>query len=187
MAGEKRDYFKALYQVAKVVNASLQPDDVVDQIVKSVAQAMQVKAATLRLLNRSRQSLTMAGCTGLSEGYIQKGAVVVNESGLDKRALTGETVYIKDAQNDPAFQYPQRAQEEGIHSLLVVPLMAESKAIGVLRAYSDEVRSFDQDEIMFLEAVANLSAIALDNARLHAALKRDYDLLIQHEYRLDDN
>jgi GAF domain-containing protein len=39
----------------------------------------------------------------------------------------------------------------------------------------------------FLEAAASLSALALENARLHEALKRDYDLLIQHEYRLDDN
>ncbi len=39
----------------------------------------------------------------------------------------------------------------------------------------------------FMEAVANLSAIALENARLHQALQRDYDLLIEHKYRIDDN
>lgn len=187
MECRKKDYFQALYDVAKVINASLEPDEVLGQIVESVAQAMGVKAATLRLLDRSRQKLRMAGCTGLSAGYIQKGEVRVKDSGLDQKVLAGETHYIADAQNDKAFQYPERAKEEGLHSVLVTPLMVDKKAIGVLRAYSDEVREFDQEEIMFLEAVANLSAISLEKARLHEALKRDYDLLIQNEYRLDDN
>ncbi|MGD9124701.1 MAG: GAF domain-containing protein, partial [Desulfarculaceae bacterium] len=116
-----------------------------------------------------------------------KGPILVEESGLDKKALKGETIYIQDAQTDPGFQYKDRAKEEGIRSLLVVPLMVEKKAVGVLRAYTEQVREFDDDEIKFLEAAANLSAIALENARLHAALKRDYDLLINYQDRLDDN
>jgi GAF domain-containing protein len=65
--------------------------------------------------------------------------------------------------------------------------MAEKKAIGVLRAYTAKAREFDEQEIRFMDAVANLSAIALENARLHQALRRDYDLLVAHEYRIDDN
>jgi GAF domain-containing protein len=49
------------------------------------------------------------------------------------------------------------------------------------------MRTFDEQEIRFMDAVANLSAIALENARLHQALRRDYDLLVAHEYRIDDN
>jgi GAF domain-containing protein len=65
--------------------------------------------------------------------------------------------------------------------------MVEKKAIGILRVYSEKVREFEEQEVKFLEAVANLSAIALENARLHQALRKDYDLLIDHKYRLDDN
>ncbi len=187
MASKEKDYFQALYEVARVVNASLEPEEVMNQIVESVRQAMGVKAANMRLLDRSRERLLLGGCAGLSEDYQRKGPILVSESGLDRKALAGETVYLADVQNDPSFQYPERARDEGIHSILVVPLMVENQAIGVLRAYSGEVREFSQDEMMFLQAVANLSAIALENARLHAALKRDYDLLVQHEYRLDDN
>jgi GAF domain-containing protein len=35
--------------------------------------------------------------------------------------------------------------------------------------------------------VANLSAIALDNARLYKALKTNFELLVEHKYRIDDN
>ena len=61
--------------------------------------------------------------------------------------------------------------------MLVVPLMLGAKPIGVLRVYSSEIRKFDGDEIRFLEAVASLSAIALENARMHKGLRTDFDLL----------
>ncbi|MFZ5586374.1 MAG: GAF domain-containing protein [Thermodesulfobacteriota bacterium] len=187
MANKDKQYFAALYQVAKVINASLDPSQVLEQIVAAVAETMKVKAACLRILGAQRKRLFMGACAGLSQAYLRKGPVLVNESGIDKRALKGEAVYLADAGTDPNFQYGQRAKEEGIRSVLAVPLVVGKKAIGVLRVYTATKRQFSEDEVRFLEVVASLSAIALDNARLHQALKKDFDLLIANEFRLDDN
>jgi GAF domain-containing protein len=111
----------------------------------------------------------------------------VKESGLDQQALKGETVCLKDARTDKNFQYGAKAAAEGVRSVLVVPLMLEKKAVGVLRVYADKIREFSEKEILFLEAVANLSAIALDNARLHKTLQTRCDLMVAHKYRIDDN
>jgi signal transduction protein with GAF and PtsI domain len=186
MAKDK-DYFGALYDVARVINASLEPAQVLGEIVRCVAAAMQVKACSLRVLDSRGQALLMGASCGLSEGYIRKGPVLVRESGLDRKALNGETIWLGDAQSDRDFQYQEKATAEGIRSVLVVPLMLGKKAIGVLRAYSTEIREFSGDEVRFLEAVASLSAIALENARLHQALQTDFDLLVAHKYRIDDN
>lgn len=183
----EKDYFIPLYDVAKVINASLEPARVLSEIVQCTAAAMEIKACSLRLLDKKKEKLIWAAATGLSTDYIRKGAVVVSESGLDRRALGGETVYIEDASVSSEFQYGEKAESEGIKSVLVTPLMVENKSIGVLRVYSDEVRKFHENEIKFLKAVANLSAIALENARLHQAVQIDYDLLTAHKYRLDDN
>lgn len=187
MAKKNKDYFKTLYNVARVINASLKPEEVLAQIVQGVAEAMDAKACSLRVLDSKRERLFMGGSWGLSEGYIRKGPVLVKESGLDQNALQGKTVWLENAQTDKAFQYQSKAQAEGIKSVLVVPLMLGAKAIGVLRVYSAEIRKFDDDEVRFLEAVANLSAIALENARMHQVLRTDFDLLVAHEFRVDDN
>jgi signal transduction protein with GAF and PtsI domain len=184
---KRKDYFSALYDLARVINASLEPEVVLDKIVKRVSQAMGVKACSLRLLDADGKKLLWAAACGLSKGYVRKGAVVVAQSGLDQRALKGRTVYVKDARTSKLFQYGAAARSEKIKSVLVVPLMVEKKAIGVLRVYTGTIREFHEDEIKFLEAAANLSAIALENARLHQALKTDFDLLVAHKYRLDDN
>lgn len=187
MTEKKKNYFSALYDVAKVINASLTPSRVLEEIASCVADAMKVKACSLRLLDARRKRLLMGAFYGLSDGYIRKGPVLVDESGLDKKALKGKTIWLKNAQTDDDFQYRDKAKAEGIKSVLVVPLMVEKKAVGVLRVYSEKERKFAEDEVKFLEAVANLSAIALENARLHQALRKDYDLLVAHKYRLDDN
>jgi signal transduction protein with GAF and PtsI domain len=187
MKGKEEHYFTALYEVAKVVNASLSPSQVLEKIVSCVAEAMQVKACSLRLLDHRRKKLMMSAQIGLSDGYIRKGPVLVEESGLDKKALQGKTIWLKNAQMGKDFQYKDKAKAEGIKSVLVVPLMVEKKSVGVLRVYAKDERKFDADEMKFLEAVGNLSAIALDKARLHQALRKDYDLLIAHKFRLDDN
>ena len=187
MKGKEEHYFTALYEVAKIVNASLSHSQVLEKIVSCVAETMNVKACSLRLLEHRRKKLLLGAHCGLSDGYIRKGPVLVEESGLDKKALKGNTIWLKNAQKDKDFQYNEKAKAEGIKSVLVVPLMIEKKSIGVLRVYTKDEKKFDAGEIKFLEAVANLSAIALEKARLHQALRKDYDLLIAHKYRLDDN
>jgi signal transduction protein with GAF and PtsI domain len=187
MTIKEKDYFTALYEVAKVINASLEPAEVLKKIVECVARAMGVKACSIRLLDARGKRLLMGAACGLSKGYLVKGPVLVKESGIDRKALGGRTIWIRDAQSDKGFQYSAEAKKEKIRSVLVTPLLVGKKAIGVLRAYTEEERKFDKQQIRFLEAVANLSAIALDNARLYNALKTNFDLLVEHKYRIDDN
>jgi signal transduction protein with GAF and PtsI domain len=181
-----KNYFKALYKVAKLINSSLEPNEVLDGITKGVAEVMKVKASSLRLLDSSGKELRMGSSCGLSEGYLRKGKVLVSQSGLDKEALKGHTVYLEDARSDKRFQYGATAKKEGIVSVLVVPLMVGKKAVGVLRVYTARKRGFGEDDKEFLDAVGNLSALALEKARLHKALQTDYELLLAERDRMFD-
>jgi signal transduction protein with GAF and PtsI domain len=181
---KEKNYYHSLYEVAKVINSSLDPTLVLNTIAQQVTKALNMKACSIRLLDSQGEKLLMGASHGLSKGYIRKGDVEVGKSGLDREALAGNPTTIRDASNDPRFQYPEKAKEEGICSLAVVPLMIEDKAIGVLRAYSGTYRDFPAEEIEFLTIIANLSAIALENARLHHRLKLDKDLQTAYDYRL---
>jgi len=187
MKGKDVDYFAALYDVAKAINASLDSSKVLEKIVQSVVKAMSVKAGSIRLLDSREKLLVLGAASGLSKGYVRKGPILIEESGLDRKVLNGKTIWISNVQTDRNFQYGEKARAEGIKSVLVVPLMLEKKAIGVLRVYSDRVRKFRVEEIKFLRAAANLSAIALDKARMHETLQTRCDLMAEHKNRIDDN
>jgi len=186
MAKKKMDYFTAIYNVAKVVNGTLDTSQILNTIVRCVTEAMKVKACSLRLLDSKGQRLMLSAYCGLSGEYLHKGPVLVKESGIDRKALKGETIYIRNAQTNRNFQYRAMARREGIISVLVVPLQVGDNSMGVMRVYSGTEREFDEQEVKFLEAVASLSAIAIDNALLYEALRKNYDLVIENRYRLDD-
>jgi PAS domain S-box-containing protein len=57
-------------------------------------------------------------------------------------------------------------------SALFLPMIARGQLIGVLALFRSE-RSFDADDISFAEDLSRLTALAIDNARLHAILKRN--------------
>jgi len=186
-APQKMDYFSALYDVARVINASLDPAHVLKEIVTCVTQVMSVKACSLRLLAARGKILEMGASCGLSARYIHKGPILVEESKVDRQVLQGQAVWIADAQTGDHFQYSAQAKKEGIKSVLVLPLIVEKTPIGVIRVYSADVRTFDSRDVRFLEAVANLSAIAIDNARHHETLQVHCDLMAEYKYRIDDN
>lgn len=180
------DYFAALYDVARVINASLDPTRVLEEIARCVTNAMNVKACSLRLLGSRGNTLEMGASYGLSDEYIHKGPIIVSESKVDRNVLKGRTTWIENVQTDDDFQYPDKAKAEGIASVLVLPLTVEKKVIGILRVYTEDVHEFNDRDIKFLEAVANLSAIAIDNARHHERLKIRCDIMAEHKYRIDD-
>ena len=119
---------------------------------------------------------------GLSNTYMRKGPVEVKRSGMDSEVLAGKTIHLKDATADGRFQYPESAKAEGLVSVLSAPLMADGKAIGLIRVYSDVEREFTSDEQTFMEAVAAVSALAIENSRLHEALRNNYELMAKHAY-----
>lgn len=181
------DYFHTLYRAARTVNSSLDVMQVLDLIVVSVTEALGAKACSLRLLAPDGRHLMFGASHGLSASYRAKGPVLIEHSEVDRLALTGMVpVIIADARSDPRFQYPDQAREEGIVSVLVVPLRVQDQPIGVLRVYSGEPRSFSQADLELVEAIASLSALAIENGRLYERLDRNYRAAVDFGERLFD-
>src|SRR5690348_10758177 len=160
------EYFRALYRVVTAVNSSLHLHTVLNLVAEKVAEAMNVKACSLRLLNRATDTLTISAVHGLSQQYLRKGRVKLEKSQLDREVLQGNVVYIRNATLDPRFQYPEEARTEGIASVFCVPLIDKGRAIGVLRVYSGVEREFSAFDEEFLLTLASVSALAIENARL---------------------
>jgi GAF domain-containing protein len=170
-----RDYYTALYQAALTISSSLELDQVLQSVVTSTTEAMQVKACVLRLLDPDTGQLRLSAVYGLSGSYLAKGPVDVVHSAIDSEALRGSPVFIPDASDDPRFQYKGAAKEEGIVSVLCVPLEVHGEAIGVMRVYTSELTTFLEDDIQFLSVLASLAALAIDNARLYESIRSSYN------------
>jgi signal transduction protein with GAF and PtsI domain len=170
-------YFVALFESAKTVHSSLDPNIVLQEIARNSAEAVACRGSAIRLLDPERERLLLSAAHGLSRDYLSKGPVYVESSQIDRQALEGRPVVIEDAQSDPRFQYREEAQEESIRSVLCVPLMLDERGIGVLRVYSADRRSFDNGEVDLLTAMAALGSIAIRNAQMHMKLRSEMQSL----------
>jgi GAF domain-containing protein len=169
-----RDYYTALYHAALTISSSLELDQVLQSVVMSITEAMEVKACGLRLLDPDTGQLRLSAVYGLSSGYLSKGPVDIVHSIIDSEALKGVPVFIEDVGTDPRFQYQEAARQEGIVSVLSVPLEVHGKAIGVMRVYTNERTIFNEDDVQFLSVLASLAGLAIENARLYENVKSSY-------------
>lgn len=178
------EYFRTLYEIAKKLNSPLAVDEVLNAVVQCAAEGVGAKACSLLLLSRDRKQLVHTVSYGLSNRYLKKGPVRFDSAALE--ALHGRPIAILNAPQDPSVQYPEAARQEGIASMLSIPVTLEQDVIGVLRLYTSQPREFSDQEIEFLSAVANLGALALERAKFIEILGQDLELRTNEVSRLEE-
>ena len=164
-------YFRTLHEVTSAVLSTLDSKEVVQLIVDKVISIMQVKASALRLRNETTHELELIATSGLSETFLAKGQPHTDQSICE--TLAGRPVLITDTANDPRLEYPVETVAEGIASILSMPIIAQQRVVGVLRLYSAEKRLYSQEEITFLSALAEISGIAIMNAKIYEKTNND--------------
>ncbi len=154
------------------INASVNQSEALDSLLRHVVADLGYKAATLRLLDQEKQQLMLRAAYGLSAQYLDKGALDVAKSGIDRTVLQGERVYVADVSRAEGFQYPEHAAREGLVSMLALPLTTRQRIIGVLHVYTAAPHEFQASESLFLSAVANLGADAIYRTHLFEAFQQ---------------
>jgi GAF domain-containing protein len=166
-----RNNTRIFLDMASHITASTDIKTILQTLTEDVAKALCVKAATIRLLDENRVTLRLAASYGLSESYLKKGPISAEKS--IAQALQGKPVVVKDAATDAGVQYRDEKKQEGIVTILSVPIKSRDEVIGVLRLYSATAREFTEDEIQFVTAIAYMGGVAIQNMNLYAMLKDD--------------
>jgi GAF domain-containing protein len=158
-------------ELASAINSSIDIRKVLHNFSEKTCIALGMKSVSIGLLNEETGSLDLVASYGLSEKFINKGPISAEKSVTS--ALRGNTVIVEDVSTDTRLQYPKETLEEGIKSMVCVPIRSREKVIGVMRLYSDSVRRYPEDFITVVEALAHTGALAIQNASMYLALKED--------------
>jgi len=158
-------YFRTIHRLTRTITSMIEMERTLETVAKEIAKAMLVKGCCLLWMNTMTRELELLASCGLSQTYLSKGPLSMDKS--IPQVLKGEAVSITDVRTDPRIQYPKAAEEEGILSMLSVPITVKETVRGVLRLYSSNSRPFRTEEIDFAKALAEISGIAIINAKLH--------------------
>jgi signal transduction histidine kinase len=160
----------ALLDATQAAAASIQLDEVLDQLVESAARALSAKAAAIRLLDQTGERMEVIASTGLSERYLNKG--FSGRSETDRQAMSGAPVIVSDALADPRIQCRDEVAAEGIGCVLIVPVSGRRGPLGVMRVYAERRNAFGPEDVTFALSIASQGAVAIENALVHEALQR---------------
>jgi len=158
----------AVYNVSSILSEARELSAILQRTTEVVADVMRVHASSIRLLDRDRGELVVRAAHNLSAQYLNKGAIRLGNSEVDKEALSpAGFAYVADMTTDPRTLYPDSARHEGIVSELAVGMRYKGRPVGVLRVYTQSPREFTHLEIDLLKSIASQAAAAIENARLY--------------------
>ncbi len=164
---------KLLLEAGRRFNSTLDYEELIEQVLKLVMAAVEAEAALVFRVdhNRTDMKIRFMRCTDVKMTifYRELGQGVVGWVARYK-----EPVIINDATNDS--RVDPEIKKNGsikIRSVLTVPLIGKGQMIGVIEAINKIDGKFTAADLDILIGLANQIAVAIDNAHLYRAVKRE--------------
>lgn len=122
-AGDK--HIKALSEIGKAITSNLYLEDILRLIVTVTAEVMNSKICSLLLLDEEKKELVIRATQSVSESYNKKSPIKLGEGIAGKAAKENRHFVIRDVRKEPNYINVKIAKDEGLVSLLSVPMSAK--------------------------------------------------------------
>jgi two-component system, sensor histidine kinase PdtaS len=157
----------ALREIARALSAAWDLDTSLDLIARKTTEVMHVDSCTIYLLDPDGATLRLRATTGLAHRALGRATLKVGEGMTGHAVRRNRPVFAADAQHDPHFKWLDEAEEKAFQSLLAVPLVVESRAIGALNVQTVAPHDYSREEVEILSLIGDLAAGALVKAQLY--------------------
>ncbi|MDD5043963.1 MAG: GAF and ANTAR domain-containing protein [Candidatus Omnitrophica bacterium] len=159
-------HIEALSKISKAITSELYLEDILKLIVSVTAQSLGSKVCSLLLLDEKKKELVIRATQSISEAYNKKPPLKLGEGIAGKVALDKEPIQIYDVRKEKEYKYKDIAKNEGLASLLCVPMLVKNRVIGVINLYTSKPHKFSRNEINTLTAIATQAAMVIENTEL---------------------
>ena len=171
-----------LHRITHAIGERQDLSSIFQVVIRSLEDHLPIDFGCICLYDTEEQALTMMS---VGAGSRQLAAQLDMSEGtrlcFDHSALLAcakGLVYEPDIAATPS-DFVNRLLEGGLRALVVAPLLAEGKLLGVLIAARRQPDAFGSADCEFLRQLADHVALAAHQAQLHGALQRAYDDLQQ--------
>ena len=133
------------------------------------------------MLDATGEWLDLRASHGAGETYQGKPRLSFSDSLLGVVIRRKKPMQVGNVQVSSHYENVDVARSEGLVSMLSVPLVFAGKALGALNIYMGQFYQFSNEEIRIVSALADLSAIAIEKARLYERIVDVEEQMRQNE------
>ncbi len=172
---DERSKLLALASTAQAVNSSLELDEVLQLVMDTIIRLTEAERGFL-MLRDPQGEMAIRTARNWEQESINPNEFAISRTVIARVAESGEPVLTTNAQEDPRFGGHESIVAYNLRSILCVPLKVKNETIGVIYA-DNRIRSgiFTEAKRDLLTVFANQAAVAIDNARLFASVRRTLD------------
>jgi sigma-B regulation protein RsbU (phosphoserine phosphatase) len=164
-----------LYEIGKETASILDLDELLHRVAEIVKRVIDYEMFGILLLDEERGELVLRKSVRFG-GTTGKTRLKLTEGLCGAAAVSKEPILVGDVRNDP--RYVMLVPET--RSELVVPLVHKDRVVGVFDLESPVLDRFTHEHVKVLTPLASQVAVAIENARLVAELRRK-DARLQKE------
>jgi putative nucleotidyltransferase with HDIG domain len=170
-----------LDQIGAHLQQTLRLDDLIPRLFAEVNAALQAEAQSLWLADHDQSTVACHFATGPGATQVEGITLSLSEGIVGATITHQQSLLIHDAQSDDRHSRRADAATGRItHSLLSVPLVRGGVAIGAMQAVNKaQSRPFDQADLELYRAIADIAALALENALLFSQLEGSYNATLE--------
>ncbi len=162
----------ALTDVIKIVNSSLELDEVLRIVMDNIVRLTKAERGFLMLRDEGGEMSIRTG-RNWEKASIDSNELTVSRTVVQRVIESGEPIITTNAQEDTRFTGTASIVAFNLRSILCVPLKVKDDVIGVI--YTDNrirTGTFGDSARDLLATFANQAAIAIENARLFTSLRQ---------------
>ncbi len=155
-----------LNTISQTVNQSTDLDEILNKSLDKMMEMIDVSSAGVYLLDEKDRDLVYVAHRGLAKASLREmRRIKLGEGATGKAALSGKAVFVEDYSSHPeALAF---AVEEGVKSLVVIPLKSRRKTYGTLNVRRKEIWKFTPFEKNLFNSIGQIISGAMERTSLY--------------------
>lgn len=163
----KADQLQTLVLVGQDMSGTRKVDGVLESITREALLLLDCRFSAFFLYDSEKDYLRLHSLQNENGLLPYEENLKPAESILGSALRGHRQVQTRDLLRTEEHHFVALIRQENLHSMLVTPVVYEDEPIGLLSLYVDRKHRFNDDERLIVRALADLGAIAVQNARLY--------------------
>lgn len=165
-------------ELGQLALAGVSLAELMEEIVVQAARTLNVEFTKILELMPGESLLRLQAGVGWREGLVGQATVEASQnSHAGYTLLSREPIIVEELATETRFVGMPLLHEHGVVSGVSVIIHGQERPFGILTAHATRRRKFSRDDVNFLQALANVLAMAVERKRTEEALQLSRDQL----------